>query len=57
MVLREQAAGVQTQGNLVLGKVQLPELSYLREEDTGDLNYLESWEKGNLTPSTHVFSY
>ena len=39
----------------VLGKVELPELLYLREEDTRDLNSLGSWEKGNLSPLPHFF--
>ena len=55
LVLREEASGAQTQGNWVLGKVELPEL-HLRKEDTRDLNSLEFWEKGNLSPSPH-FSF
>ena len=57
LVLREEAAGAQTQGKWVLRKVQVPELLNLREEDTGDLNCLESWEKGNLSPLPRIFSY
>ena len=57
LVLREEATGAQTKGNWVLGKVELPELLELREDDTGDLNCLESWEKGNLSTSPHFFSY
>ena len=55
LVLREEAAGAQTQGKWVLRKVQVPELLNLREEDTGDLNCLESWEKESLSTSPHFF--
>ena len=56
LVLREEAAGAQTQGKWVLRKVQLPELLNLREEDTGKLNCLEFWKQGNFCPSPH-FSF